>query len=34
MDISKERYYEKRGKILVNNLKNRHFDAYNCATKE
>lgn len=34
MDISKERYYEKRGKILVNNLKNRHFDAYYCATKE
>lgn len=34
MDISKQRYYEKRGKILVNNLKSRHFDAYYCATKE
>ena len=34
MDISKERYYEKRGRILVNNLKNRHFDAYYCATKK
>lgn len=27
-------YYEKRGAILVKNLKNRHFDAYYCATKE
>lgn len=27
-------YYEKRGQILVKNLKNRHFDAYYCATKE
>ena len=34
MDISKQRYYEKRGKILVSNLKSRHFDAYYCATKE
>lgn len=34
MDISKQRYYEKRGNILVNNLKNRHFDAYYCGTKE
>lgn len=27
-------YYEKRGQILVKNLKRRHFDAYYCATKE
>ena len=27
-------YYEKRGQILVKNLKSRHFDAYYCATKE
>lgn len=27
-------YYEKRGQILVKNLKKRHFDAYYCATKE
>ena len=27
-------YYEKRAAILVKNLKNRHFDAYYCATKE
>jgi len=26
-------YYEKRGQILVKNLKKRHFDAYYCATK-
>lgn len=29
-----ELYYEKRGTILVKNLKSRHFDAYYCATKE
>ena len=29
-----QRYYEKRGQILVKNLKSRHFDAYYCATKE
>lgn len=29
-----QRYYEKRGAILVKNLKSRHFDAYYCATKE
>ena len=29
-----KKYYEKRGAILVKNLKNRHFDAYYCATKE
>ena len=27
-------YYEKRGEILVKNLRNRHFDAYYCASKE
>lgn len=26
--------YEKRGNILVSNLKNRHFEAYYCKTKE
>lgn len=26
-------YYEKRGQVLVKNLKSRHFDAYYCATK-
>lgn len=34
MSEIKQQYYEKRGKILVKNLKNRHFDAYYCATKE
>lgn len=29
-----KKYYEKRGTILVKNLKSRHFDAYYCATKE
>lgn len=29
-----KKYYEKRGEILVRNLKNRHFDAYYCETKE
>lgn len=28
------KYYEKRGAILVKNLKSRHFDAYYCATKQ
>lgn len=27
-------YYDKRGPILVKNLKNRHFDAYYCSDKE
>ncbi len=30
----KEIYYEKRGQILVKNLKSRHFDAVYCATAE
>lgn len=34
MSDIKKKYYEKRGKILVKNLKSRHFDAYYCATKE
>lgn len=34
MDISKQRFYEKRAAALVNNLKKRHFDACYCATKE
>ena len=29
-----EAYYEKRGKILVQNLQNRHFEAYYCENKE
>lgn len=28
------KYYEKRGAILVKNLKSRHFEAYYCVTKE
>lgn len=34
MATPKELYYEKRGQILVKNLKSRHFDAYYCNTKE
>ena len=34
MPTPKELYYEKRGQILVKNLKSRHFDAVYCATKE
>lgn len=34
MENVKELYYEKRGKILVKNLKSRHFDAYYCASKD
>ena len=30
----KELYFEKRGNVLVKNLKARHFDAYYCANKE
>lgn len=32
MATPKEMYYEKRGQILVKNLKSRHFEAYYCAT--
>ena len=34
MATPKEKYYEKRGQILVKNLQSRHFDAYYCVTKE
>ena len=34
MATPKEICYEKRGAVLVKNLKSRHFDAYYCATKE
>lgn len=30
----KQMYYDKRGEILVKNLKSRHFDAYYCATRQ
>ena len=34
MATAKEIFYEKRGNVLVKNLKSRHFDAYYCASKE
>ena len=34
MTTPKQKYYEKRGNILVKNLQSRHFDAYYCADKE
>ncbi len=34
MSDPKQLYYEKRGNILVKNLKNRHFDAYYCPDRE
>ena len=34
MTEMQKKYYDKRGEILVKNLKNRHFDAYYCSTKE
>ena len=34
MENAKKKYFEKRGQILVKNLKNRHFDAYYCANRE
>lgn len=34
MTEMQKKYYEKRGALLVKNLKSRHFDAYYCATKE
>lgn len=34
MEEAKRKVYEKRGQILVKNLKSRHFDAYYCADKE
>ena len=29
-----KKFYSKRGEVLVKNLRNRHFDAYYCDTKE
>ncbi|MBR5023196.1 MAG: lactate utilization protein [Oscillospiraceae bacterium] len=34
METAKKLYYSKRGKLLVKNLKKRHFDAVYCDTKE
>ncbi len=34
MNKATELYYEKRGRLLVDNLKKRHFDAVYCKTKE
>ena len=34
MNEMKRKYYAKRGNVLVNQLKSRHFDAYYCETKE
>lgn len=34
MATPKELYYEKRGKLLVKHLQQRHFDAYYCANRE
>ena len=34
MEEAKRKAYEKRGQILVKNLKNRHFDAYYCADRK
>ena len=34
MNEATKQYYNKRGQILVKNLKSRHFDAYYCETKE
>ena len=33
MTEQQKKFYEKRGQLLVKNLKNRHFDAYYCADK-
>ena len=33
MATAREMYYDKRGQILVKNLKKRHFDAFYCADK-
>lgn len=34
MNEMKKKYFAKRGNVLVNNLKSRHFDAYYCDNKE
>ncbi len=34
MTEQERKYYEKRGRVLVKNLKSRHFDAYFCPDRE
>ena len=34
METATKTFYEKKGNLLVKNLKSHHFDAYYCATKE
>ncbi len=34
MSEIQKKYYEKRAKVLIKNLKSRHFDAYYCDNKE
>lgn len=34
MTDPKQKYYQKRGEVLVKNLRSRHFDAYYCDTRE
>lgn len=34
MTEMQKKYYDKRGPVLVKNLKSRHFEAYYCSTKE
>ncbi len=34
MESATRNYYDKRGALLVKNLRRRHFDAHYCATKE
>ena len=34
METATKMFYEKKGNLLVNNLKSHHFDAYYCATRE
>lgn len=34
MSGPKEKYYDKRGELLVKNLRSRHYDAFYCKTKE
>lgn len=34
MTEQKQKYYQKRGELLVKNLRSRHYDAYYCHTKE
>lgn len=34
MEIPQKMFYEKKANLLVSNLRNRHFEAYYCATSE